>query len=314
MIRITKYILSVLILLSSTGLSAQNRKILEDKDFAQMVLLEKGQSLKISAHKSNQVELKEPVRSGRIFWTPRYILVHPDTEYGLNYVASGKDCSRLVFVVEEYDNSRKNLKSFTCHIEEGDRQLQFITSPYAKYVRVIMNAEQQLDGPVSVHEITMEQLSKSFRYSKEKKLLKKKGPAMGETLSVDYRTPQHLSGYNLGLRMNLPKTPGNAVILFKWFYEGKEAAAIRCVLSNFKGVQKQWDGIRVEWFRNWKYAPEGMSMKMQHLFYADLIQKESHLDYQFRTPFDSDHLEVSIEKSTFAQAIDIYIVEVKSIL
>lgn len=296
---------------------AKKPKVMNNPLYSQMVVCEKSAKLLFGSYnmsiegdrrkckfEKTGLSIDSVASKGRLFWTPRYTLVSPSTKYKFDFQFAqfeNTELGSLVFRIEEYTNSRKLIENhhiLACdELNKIGRGYEFITSPYTKYIRLILLSESNTNICTKIDFLSLSQISSNEMYKDDTifignvKQLNKEGKIslkLASTGSCSYRA---------NLTTRLQPFEGNVRLLFSWIRNGVVVDSAYCIINNYKGVLSKWDGVSVEWFRKWSEKDSWISFKKENFPYADYSEENCTFSFNIMKTNECDKIDISIDEN-----------------
>jgi len=230
-------------------------------------------------NKSGSMIVNGSNAKGAFFRFNRYLWVNPYATYKINYKvksASSADHNLRIGAIL-FTNSRKEIvtrsKEVVSKNQSGenswrDETIIFQTTFDTRYIRLVLFNEVQSDLNCEFKDVKITQISQHKELSISNEILSSSKLSSGKSLTVpvsgEYRH------FRINLNLSNPNLKDNPEIIFKWYSQGKVVAANYCHVTRLKGIEEEWNGIRVQWYRNWDYSTtKKISTKAEHIFHGN---------------------------------------------
>jgi hypothetical protein len=122
-------------------------------------------------------------------------------------------------------------------------------------------------------------------------------------LSKSYISPsQVLQGNqycNISFEGSWTGYSGEARITVLWFAGGKVLGESYCSIRDIKGVEPQWDGVRVEWKRKYNDSADGISNYLTNSFKQENGKGNDKFGYKLKIPTTADSFKVKVSDNKY---------------
>jgi hypothetical protein len=246
------------------------------------------------------------------FRTQRYIYVNPDTEYEISFAVNiTVNTGALTAGVILFSNARDELDSknlllpvYTNGLEV--QKFKFTTDHLTRYLRFAIFSDNPGTFKAEFQDTYLKQISES---GKNASLI-----SLFQTDKLDLSTPytshsQVLQGSqycNISFEGNWVGYSGEALLTLQWFAAGKALGESYCYIRNIKGVEPQWDGVRVEWKRKYNDSADGISNYLTTSIRQENGKGSDKFVYKLKIPSTADSFQIKVSDNKYSGELVLY--------
>ena len=239
--------------------------------------------IKSGDYPSFRLSYDETNFSRRIFWSLHPITILPYTEYVVRFLArterlKGNGPSVELAIFDETRDTERESYKYTIQSRNNtgwsEHEFRIQTKNKARFVRLMINAEAGGSCKMWISEVFLEQASDPMALQSD--------PVNVLTISnLDMtrggvkntgeitKLPPDRNYFAMMLDLEWKKFQGTAGFTVSWL--GSEnveniLSQDHCVITDMKGIQPQWNGIGVRWWKNDQKFKEKVSWKSDKLF------------------------------------------------
>lgn len=202
----------------------------------------------------------------------KFIRVNPSTRY---HIGCAEGCR---VEVKLYDNARDPVAA----PEPRGGDFDFVTPPGAYYLRWNVSPAAK-PGAAFLTQISDAGVCEVI----QPVLAVRKLPAQASLAGEGF--------YRIAFDVSWRGRARDGIVLFTWYDGDRVVDRYRCIVRGVAGIEPQWDGIRVEWRRQWLHSPDGISMRLGHHYNTSPRGGKATIRYEVESSSDVDRLTVQSE-------------------
>ena len=145
----------------------------------------------------------------------------------------------------------------------------------------------------------MKQISTSGKFASQSNLFKTDQLDLSKLYSSPAQILKDCQYCNISFEGSWLNFTGEAVITLLWLAGEKAVGESHCYIRNVKGVESQWDGLRVEWKRKYTDSADGISNYLTNSFRQEKGKGSDKFSYKLKVPTATRSFKVKVSNNRY---------------